>query len=152
MAPEVLESITREFAGSRGDLIPVLQRVQAVREYLPPQDIRRIARWIRVSEHEIYGVATFYSQFRFHPPGRHRLKVCLGTACHVGGGESFLDIVHRSRGIAPGQTTPDGDLSVERVACLGCCALAPVVVLDEGVHGRLTRFEFQGILDSLDGP
>jgi NADH-quinone oxidoreductase subunit E len=136
--------------GSRSRIIPTLQRIQAERRYLPRDVIRRVSRELRVSEHEIYGVATFYAQFRFHPPGRHHLKVCLGTACHVGGGESFLDAVRRKTGIGPGETSPDRKLSLERVACLGCCALAPVVVVGEQVHGRLSRVEFQELLGKLD--
>ena len=150
MAMDLLPGLQREFAGDRGDLIPVLQRIQADRNYLPLSDLRRVSRWIGLTEHEIYGVATFYSQFRFVPPGRNRLKVCLGTACHVGGGDNFLDIVHRRHAIRAGETTPDGAVSVERVACLGCCALAPVVVVGEEVHGRLSRHAFQELLGRLD--
>ena len=146
MSTDLLPSIMREFAGERGDLIPVLQRIQAERDYLPSADVRRVSRWIRLTEHQIYGVATFYSQFRFHPPGRHCMKICQGTACHVGGGDSFVDMVRVERGIVPGETTRDGSLSVERVACLGCCALAPVVVVGAEVHGRLSRYGFKELL------
>jgi NADH-quinone oxidoreductase subunit E len=82
--------LRREFKGERGDLIPVLQRVQEIHGYLHPDSIRGVSRWLKVSENEIFGVATFYAQFRFHPPGRHHLRVCLGTACHVKGGEQIL--------------------------------------------------------------
>ena len=136
--------------GARSRIIPTLQRIQSERRYLPREVIRRVSRELRVSEHEIYGVATFYAQFRFHAPGENHLKVCQGTACHVGGGESFLDAVRMQKGIEPGETSPDRKLSLERVACLGCCALAPVVVVGEAVHGRLSRLQFQELLESLD--
>ena len=87
--------------------------------------------WLGSSENEVFGVATFYAQFRFTPPGRHHLRVCLGTACHVKGGVQMLETLERRLGVAPGETTPDGEYDLERVACLGCCALAPVVTVDD---------------------
>ena len=87
---------------------------------------------------EIYGVATFYAQFRFTPMGKHVMKVCHGTACHVQGADSLDTVVESRLGVAPGNTTADGNFTVERVACLGCCSLAPVVMIDGEVYGRLT--------------
>jgi NADH-quinone oxidoreductase subunit E len=132
-------------------LVPLLQRAQAVLGYLAPDTLRRVARWLRISENEVYGVATFYAQFRFTPPGRHRLRVCLGTACHVKGGVQMLDTVTRRLGIEPGQTTADGEYDLERVACLGCCALAPVVTLDGNIYGQMSVLKLQGILDAGAG-
>ena len=144
-------AMAREFDGRRSDLVPVLQRTQAVFGYLSPDSIRHIARWLRLSEHEVYGVATFYAQFRFTPPGRHRLRVCLGTACHVKGGVQLVDTLERRLGIRPGETTADGEYDLERVACLGCCALAPVVTVDDDLHSQVSVLRLQEILDGVDG-
>ena len=121
----------RGFAGVPADLVPVLQRTQEAFGYLSPDAVRRVARWLKLSESDVFGVATFYAQFRFSPPGRHRLRVCLGTACHVKGGVQMLETLERRLQVSAGETTPDGEYDLERVACLGCCALAPVVT-----HGR----------------
>jgi NADH-quinone oxidoreductase subunit E len=140
--------IVQGFDGNRSDLVPVLQRAQSLLGYLPPDAVRRVARWLRLSESEVFGVATFYAQFRFTPPGRHRLRVCLGTACHVKGGVQMLETIQRRLGVGAGETTADGEYDVERVACLGCCALAPVLTLDEAIHGQMSVLKLQGILDA----
>ena len=127
--------------------MPLLQRTQAVLGYLPPDAVQRIARRLRISESEVYGVATFYAQFRFTPPGTHRLRVCLGTACHVKGGVQMLDTLERRLGVHAGETTPDGEYDLERVVCLGCCALAPVVTLDKAIYGQMSVLKLQGIMD-----
>ena len=147
MQKDDLAVIEREFIGEPSDLIPILQRIQAIYDYLPRQALRRTARALKISENEVYGVATFYAQFRFVPRGKHHLKVCLGTACHVKGGEQMLDVVKRRLEIGPGETTADGRYDLERVACLGCCALAPVVTLDEKIYARMSVLKVQGILD-----
>jgi NADH:ubiquinone oxidoreductase subunit E len=139
--------IMEGFEGTHSDLVPLLQRTQSVLGYLPPDAVRRIARRLRISESEVYGVATFYAQFRFTPPGRHRLRVCLGTACHVKGGVQMLDTLERRLGIHAGETTPDGEYDLERVACLGCCALAPVFTLDKTIYGQMSVLKLQGIMD-----
>ena len=140
--------IMRGVEGVRSDLVPVLQRAQAALGYLSPDAVRRIARRLKISESEVYGVATFYAQFRFTPPGRHRLRVCLGTACHVQGGVQMLETVERRLGVCAGETTADGEYDLERVVCLGCCALAPVVTLDEATYGQMSVLKLQGILDA----
>ncbi|MGD2028844.1 MAG: NAD(P)H-dependent oxidoreductase subunit E, partial [Desulfobacterales bacterium] len=117
----------------RGNLIPILQMVQETVAYLPAQAIKIVSQHLGIFETEVYGVATFYNQFRFHPPGKHPIKVCLGTACHVRGGDIILENFERKLGICAGETTPDREFSVDRVACVGCCALAPVAVIDETV-------------------
>jgi NADH-quinone oxidoreductase subunit E len=142
-----LSELRRDFKGERGDLIPVLQRVQYIQGYLRPEAIRIVSRWLKISENEIFGVATFYAQFRFHPPGRHHLRVCLGTACHVRGGEQILLTAQQRLGVDTGETTPDGEYDLDRVACLGCCALAPVVAFDEKVHSQMSVLKIQRILD-----
>jgi len=125
----------------------VLQRAQEMLGCLSPDAVRRVARWLKLSEADVFGVATFYAQFRFSPPGRHRLRVCLGTACHVKGGVQMLETVERRLGAGAGETTADGEYDVERVACLGCCALAPVVTLDDDVHGQMSVLKLQELLE-----
>jgi NADH-quinone oxidoreductase subunit E len=141
-------ALSQDFAGEPADLIPVLQRVQAAEGFLPADSIRRVARWLKISENEIYGVATFFAQFRFSPPGRHLLKVCLGTACHVKGGEQMLEVLRRRLDVEPGESTADGQYQLERVACLGCCALAPVVSLDSKIYGQTSVLKVQELLDA----
>ena len=142
-----LSGLRREFRGERGELIPVLQRVQLLHGYLRPHAIRNVSRWLKISENEIFGVATFYAQFRFQPPGRHHVRVCLGTACHVRGGEPILLTAQQRLGIGTGETTVDGEYDLERVACLGCCALAPVVTFDDKIHSQMSVLKIQRILD-----
>lgn len=147
MSKDLLAGIEDEFIGERADLIPVLQYIQQSYGYLPKDSIHRISRWLKISENEIFGVATFYAQFRFTPPGKHHIKVCLGTACHVKGGEQMLEVLRRRLMINPGETTADGKYDLERVACLGCCALAPVVNLDNKIFAQMSVLKLQGILD-----
>jgi NADH-quinone oxidoreductase subunit E len=141
-----ISAIRQEFKGEREDLIPVLQRAQEQDGYLRPDAIRSISRWMKISENEIYGVATFYAQFRFHPPGEHHIKICLGTACHVKGGEQILVMAQQRLNIMTGETTADGKYDLDRVACLGCCALAPVVAIDDKIHSQMSVLKIQGIL------
>ncbi len=133
-------------------IIPLLQKAQEEQGFIAPDAVRAISRAIKVSENEIYGVATFYTQFRFKPPGKHNIKVCLGTACHVGGGQNFMEVMKTDKNLEHGEITPDGKFSLERVACLGCCALAPVVVVNGEVHGRMNRVTFTKLLESLEPP
>jgi len=150
MPIDPLAAIVKEFKGELADLIPVLQRVQAAYGYLSPETIRLISRWLRISENDIYGVATFFAQFRFTKPGKHPIKVCLGTACHVKGGEQILEVVKRRLDIQPGGITDDGEYQLERVACLGCCALAPVVAIDDRIYGQTSVLKMQEILDERE--
>jgi NADH-quinone oxidoreductase subunit E len=147
MSKDGFSAIVEEFKGERGDLIPVLQRAQDLYGYLQPDAIRSISRWLKISENEIFGVATFYAQFRFHPPGRHHIKVCLGTACHVRGGEQILVMAQQRLGVKTGETTADGKYDLDRVACLGCCALAPVVAFDDKIHSQMSVLKIQKIFD-----
>jgi NADH-quinone oxidoreductase subunit E len=151
MSDAGLSVLKQEFRGERGDLIPILQRVQDIQGYLRAEALRTISRWLRISENEIFGVATFYAQFRFHPPGRHHVKVCLGTACHVKGGEQILVTAQQRLSVDVGETTADGEFDLERVACLGCCALAPVVAFDGKIHSQMSVLKVQRILDERKG-
>jgi NADH-quinone oxidoreductase subunit E len=135
-----------EIGNDRSKLIPILQFVQQKFAYLPGDAIHLVANHLDISSSEVYGVATFYNQFRFNPPGKNPVKVCLGTACHVKGGDIILENFERKLEIKEGQTTTDREFSVDRVACVGCCALAPVVVLGETVHGHMQPSKVEGLV------
>ncbi|GAB4532741.1 MAG: NADH-quinone oxidoreductase subunit NuoE [Anaerolineae bacterium] len=137
--------------GDRGFLIPILQEVQGFYGYISPEVVDEIAGFTRVPPGEIYGVASFYSQFRFSRPGKHVVQVCLGTACHVRGSERILELLEHQLQVKAGETTPDGLFSLERAACFGCCALAPVVMVDRDVHGRLNSPKAQKLLKQYNG-
>ncbi len=137
------------FDKDRGNLIPILQMIQKAHHYLPPQAIRMVADHLGISPGEVYGVATFYNQFRFNPPGKHPIKVCLGTACHVRAGDIVLENFERKLGIREGETTEDREFSIERVACVGCCALAPVALIGETVHGHMAPSKVEGLLTRI---
>lgn len=135
-----VKGLINKFNRERSNLIPILQKVQAVTGYLSPEAITEISRFLSITENDIYSVASFYAQFRFTRPGKHNVKVCLGTACHVRGGELILDSLERALNIKTGQVTSDHKFGLERVACVGCCALAPVVVIDQqNVFGKMTQ-------------
>jgi NADH-quinone oxidoreductase subunit E len=138
------------FKGEEGDLIPVLQRIQEKSGYISQEAVKRISRFLKISENQIFGVASFYSQFRFTPPGRNSIKVCLGTACHVRGGQILCQAVERELDIKPGQTTKDRRYDLERVACLGCCALAPVVQINDDIYSRMTVIRLKEILGKYE--
>jgi NADH:ubiquinone oxidoreductase subunit E len=142
-----MEDVLARYDQGRDNLIPILQDVQDCLSYLSPEAVERIARHLGLSENDVFGVATFYAQFRFHPPGKHHVKVCQGTACHVRGSGLILESVVRRLGIAAGETTEDGNFSLERVACFGSCALAPVVVVDERVYGRMTARKTEKLIE-----
>ena len=117
--------------------------------YLSEEAVSEIARFLNLSESEVFGVASFYAQFRFTRPGGHNIKVCLGTACHVRGGERIMEEMERELGISSGETTGDYKFGLERVACFGSCALAPVMVIDNKVYGRMTPGRAKEILASV---
>jgi NADH-quinone oxidoreductase subunit E len=148
VAADPWPSILRGLHHDRSDLVPALQRAQATLGYLPPEAVQRIAHRLGITESEVFGVATFYAQFRFSPPGRHRLRVCLGTACHVKGGVQMMETLDRRLGITAGETTADGEYDLERVACLGCCALAPVFTVDETIYGQMSVLKLQEVLEA----
>lgn len=141
------QGVITQFARDRSNLIPILQKVQEADRFISEEAVAEISRHLSISENDIYSVASFYSQFRFHRPGDHTIKVCLGTACHVIGGERIAESVERELGIKPGQTTDDFRFSMERVACFGCCALAPVMVIDEDVYSRMTPVKVNKVLE-----
>ena len=141
-----LPSYLTRFEKKRAQLIPILQMVQEKLKYLPPEAIKLVADYLEIPNSQVYGVATFYNQFRFNPPGKHPVKVCLGTACHVRGGDIILENFERKLEIKEGETTPDREFSVERVACVGCCALAPVALIGDDVHGKMAPSKVEGLI------
>lgn len=143
---EQIKTDLAEIGNDRSKLIPILQLVQQKLTYLPGEAIHLVADHLDISSSEVYGVATFYNQFRFNPPGKNPVKVCLGTACHVKGGDIILENFERKLEIKEGQTTPDREFSVDRVACVGCCALAPVAVVGETVHGHMQPSKVEGLV------
>lgn len=139
--------VLSRFHGDEGDLIPILQGIQGNLGYLSEEAIREVSHFLRISENHIFGVASFYSQFRFSAPGRNSIKVCLGTACHVRGGEILSHQIERDLGILPGETTADRRFDLQRVACLGCCALAPVVAINNDIFSRMTVMRLKKTLN-----
>ena len=135
---QAFQTLLAEWKDVKGNVIPLLQKTQEIFGFLPRESMIEIARATGATAAEIYGVATFYAQFRFTPMGKHVMKICHGTACHVQGADSLDTVVEHRLGVKPGATTADGEFTVERVACLGCCSLAPMVMIDGEVYGRLT--------------
>jgi len=133
-----VDEILSRYEKKEASLIPVLQEVQAVFRYLPEEALVRIGQRLRIAMSRIYGVVTFYSQFYLTPRGRHVIKSCQGTACHVRGSKGSLDAISRELKVEPGGTTEDTNFTLETVACLGTCFLAPVVMIDEDYYGKLT--------------
>jgi len=136
---------------NRGFLIPILQDIQELNGYIPPEVVDEIEDFTGVSAGEIFGVASFYSQFRFTKPGKHTVKVCLGTACHVRGSSRILQLMEHKLEIKAGETTDDEQFTLEQVACFGCCALAPVVMVDKDVHGQVSSTKVQKLLRRYNG-
>ncbi len=134
----VIDAIAHKHNVQPGAVIPALQEIQDAYGYIPPAAIERIAENIGVPSSEIYGIVTFYSQFRLEPVGENLIKVCHGTACHLSGAERIAQAIAQATGAEEGETSRDGKFTVERVACLGCCSLAPCTMINNEVHGRLT--------------
>lgn len=141
-----IKDVVAKYPANRGSLIPILQDIQQESGYLSEDAISELEGLTGISVNEIYGVATFYTQFRFSPPGEHTIQSCQGTACHVRGGHQILKELQQRLGVSAGQTTADGTFDLERVACLGCCALAPVVAVDGKVHARVTAKKMPSII------
>ncbi len=141
-----LKEIIAAHKDQQGALMPVLQKAQEVYGYLPIEVQKMVAEGLGCSLEQVYGVSTFYSWFNLEPKGKHLVRVCLGTACYVRGSQSILDALEAELGIKAGHTTPDGEFTLEATRCLGCCGLAPVMVIDDDVHGRLTPGDIKGIV------
>jgi NADH-quinone oxidoreductase subunit E len=141
-----LDKLLASFAGAKSELIPILQRVQQEFGYLSEDAMKRIAQFTGVPECTLFGVATFYAQFKFVPVGRNIIKVCRGTACYVKNSPRVLEELEKLLGIKDGGTTPDMEYSIETIACFGSCALAPVMVVNDRVYGRMTPDKVKQIL------
>jgi len=134
----VIDAIVHKHNVQPGSVIPILQEIQDAYGYTPPVAIQRIAENIGVPASEIYAIVTFYAQFRLEPIGENLIKVCHGTACHLSGAERIAQAIAQVIDTEEGETSQDGKFTVERVACLGCCSLAPCIMVNNEVHGRLT--------------
>jgi NADH-quinone oxidoreductase subunit E len=143
---ERIEILFEGIGNKRENLIPILQQIQSEFGYLPPQAMFEVSRFLHIPEINVYSVATFYNQFRLTPPGKHSVRVCMGTACHVKGGHITLAAWQRRLKIEPGQTTPDREFDLDTVACVGCCAMAPVTVVDKKVEAKADPTKVDGIL------
>lgn len=143
---ETLETVLEPFEDDRASLIPILQDIQARYSYLPEDVLRRIARKLRIPTPDVYQVATFYRCFSLEPRGKHLVQVCLGTACHVRGGQRILERVQTETGVVDTGTSPDLEFVVETVRCLGCCGLAPVVRVDRDIFASMDQNKIRGVL------
>lgn len=142
-----LTEVIENLKGQKGAALPVLQQAQEIYGYLPEEVQIKIAEGLGLSLSEIYGISTFYTQFTLNPKGQHTISVCLGTACYVKGAGDILERVEKILGIKAGEITQDGKFSIDATRCLGCCGLAPVMVVDGEVYGRLVPDDINGILD-----
>ena len=134
------------FPRESNQLIAILQYCQSQSGYISRETVKQIADYLDISEAHVYGVASFYTQFRFERPGDHQIRICLGTACHVQGGELLSDEIQKIIGIGPGEISQDHKFEFHEVACLGCCAQAPVVEVDGKIYGKMTRKKLHKVL------
>jgi NADH-quinone oxidoreductase subunit E len=143
------QAIFSRYPPSREYLIPILQDVQDHHGYLSKENIYAVADYLELPESKVYGVATFYNQFKLYPPGRYQIQICRGTACHVKGSLNLLETLKRELGIDAGMTTKDGLFSLEVVACIGACSIAPVLTVNGTFHGRLDAKKVEKIVHGL---
>jgi len=143
---ELAVEVFASYEGERSELIPLLQEVQARFGYLPEEAMARVGEFLAIPETTVYSVATFYNQFRLTPLGKHPIRVCMGTACHMLGGKLVSEAFERELDIEVGGITPDGRFSLDRVACVGCCMLAPVVLVGETPYPRMTPAKVEEVL------
>jgi len=146
-----IKEILKSYSVERDSLIPILQDVQEHYGYLPPEAIQTVANHVQLSNSTVYGVATFYSHFKLTPGGKHTIRVCRGTACHVRGAARILQDMEKRLGIKAGETTPDGEYTLETVACIGACALAPTMTVDKETYGNLTTRKTAEVFDDNRG-
>jgi NADP-reducing hydrogenase subunit HndA len=147
---EQIKKIIKAASGEAGALIRILQKVQGLLGYLPPEALRIVSEELKIPLSEIYGVVSFYSFFSMVPKGKHVIHVCLGTACYVKGGEKILAAFARDTKLEPGNITEDGNFSLETVRCLGCCGLSPVMSIGEDVYRRVKPGEVKNIMASYE--
>ena len=149
---EQLHEILARYRGERVELILILEEVQERLGYLPKEALLEIADFVHTPAAAIFGVATFYNRFRFTPIGRHPIRVCMGTACHLQGGSLVMEALERELEIKVGGVTPDEEFSLDRIACVGCCVLAPVIVIGREVSPKMTPFKVEEALAGLKEP
>ncbi|ACB83695.1 NADH-quinone oxidoreductase subunit NuoE [Natranaerobius thermophilus] len=142
-----LEEILAQYKNEKGALITALQKVQEFYGYLPEEGMQKVAEAFDMPESKVFGVATFYAQFHLQPRGEWVIRVCTGTACHVRGAEKIMNKLIEELNIEPGETTEDLKFTLEPVACIGCCGLAPVIMVNDNTHGRLVPDQIPEILD-----
>ena len=147
-ASQTVAKILSSHKKEKKNLILLLQKVQTKLGYLPKKTMQEIADFLEMPGIEVWGVATFYNQFRFVPLGKYHTMVCMGTACHLVGGRLILEALERELDIKVGETAEDGNFSLERVACIGCCMLAPVIVIRDKIHPKMTPFKVEEALVS----
>lgn len=147
---EKLEHILEEHKDKQGALMPILHETQELFGYLPEEAQKRISEVTHVPTAEIYGVATFYSRFTLKPRGRYTVGVCLGTACYVKNAQGIMDKMKEELAVGPGESTDDGKFTLEATRCLGCCGLAPVIMINEDVYGKLVPDDIPGILQKYE--
>jgi NADH-quinone oxidoreductase subunit E len=141
--------IVRKYRGEKRAVIPILQDLQDKLRWLAPETLEAVALELKMPPAHVYSVATFYRSFSLQPRGRHTCTVCMGTACHVRGGATVLEHFERKLGLRAGETSPDGEVTLERVNCLGACALAPLAVIDGQYHGQMTESKADKVLEPI---
>ena len=146
-----LQAVMDWYKPQKGALMPVMQQAQGIFGYLPIEVQNFIAEGMGVPLTEVYGVATFYSQFTMQPKGKNTVGVCMGTACYVKGSDAILRALREALGVSEGKTTEDGLFTLEATRCLGCCGLAPVIMINEDVYGRLSADDIPGIINKYRG-
>jgi NADH-quinone oxidoreductase subunit E len=140
---EQLSNILNRHGGERNGLIPILLEIQKEFGYLPKDVMKRVAEFLGMKPVDVWGVATFFNQFRLTPLGKNHVKVCMGTACHLAGGRLVLEALERELSIKVGETSGDGHFSLERVACIGCCMLSPVTVIKDKIYPKMSPFKVE---------
>ena len=147
---ERLRQVIAEHRGQQGATMPVLQAAQEIFGYLPEEVQIMVAEGLEIPLSEVYGVASFYAQFNMNPKGKYQVSMCLGTACYVKGANDVLESIEQKLGIKAGAITPDGRFSLDACRCIGACGLAPVMMINNDVYGRLTPDQISGILDKYE--
>jgi NADH-quinone oxidoreductase subunit E len=146
MEKSEIDTIIKQYRGSESAILAILQDIQSKEKYLPKEALEEVSQKMHIPMTHVFRIATFYNALSIKPRGRHKVDVCLGTACHVRGGNKIIDKLSRDLGIQVGETTKDKRFTLESVRCVGCCSLGPVMVVDGNVFGRLTQEKVPGLL------
>ena len=146
MESSAIDAIIKRYRGKESAILAILQDIQTKEKYLPKDVLEQVSQKMRIPMTQVFRIATFYNALSIKPRGRHKVDVCLGTACHVRGGNKIIDKLERDLGIQVGETTKDKRFTLESVRCVGCCSLGPVAVVDGNVFGRLTQEKVPGLL------